>query len=96
MNFATEFHTVTALMATMGAALLIWRMNTAWPYITRTGQRMLYITLMWFSMTVAYAAAYDIQIGRLIELSAILFTVGCALLIGTMVQSIRKTKRQSL
>lgn len=92
MNIAAEFHTITALLATTGTALLIWHMNIAWPQIVKTGQRMRYITLMWFAMTVAYASAYDIQIGRLIELSAVLGAIGCVLLIATMVVSIRETK----
>lgn len=93
MNFSTEFHLLTALLATLGTVLLIWRMNTAWPYIVKTGQRMLYITLMWFAMTVAYAAAYDIQIERLIELSAVLGAIGCLLLIATMIFSIKEPKK---
>lgn len=93
IDLTTEFHLVTSILAILGTVLLIWHMTIAWPYIVRTGQRMLYITVMWFAMTIAYAAAYDITVGRLIEVSAVLATVGCILLIITMAGSIRKTKR---
>lgn len=86
-----EFHLVAGTLAMIGTALLIWHMNIAWPQIVKTGQRLRYITLMWFSMTAAYAAIHDIKIDRLVEVSAVLSTIGCVLLIVTMVVSIRET-----
>lgn len=92
MTTADLFHYISAILATIAAAMLVWHMNRRWPEINTLAQRMRYITLLWFVMSVAYAAAYDIQIGRLIELSAIFFSVGCILVIVTMVISNREPK----
>jgi uncharacterized membrane protein len=92
MTSADIFHYVSAVLATIAAAMLIWHMNRRWPEIRTLAQRMRYITLLWFVMSVAYAAAYDIQIGRLIELSNVFFSIGCLLVIATMVVSNKEPK----
>lgn len=86
------FYISKGLLAMLGVVLLIWHMASSWDDIAKLGQRLRYITLLWFASTITQASVHQIQVHRPIELSSILTFVGCVLLVITMIVSIKESR----
>lgn len=79
-----------SILATL---LLVWHIWNSWDSFTYPGQKMRYITLLWFAMTVAFDAVDRVQHETPFRLSGTLLFIGAILLTITTILSIRESRR---
>jgi len=84
------FHAVKGCVALLATVLLIMHMSAAWNLTDGRGQRLRYLTLLYFAVLITYASVEQAKDAATIESRHLGALLGVILLVVTMVVSIRE------
>ena len=93
-HLATEFYYAKGTIALAATLLLIVHMQIVWSYVVKLGQRLRYLTLLYFSVLITYASVEQVRMGELVNSRNVAALFGMFLLVVTMVVSIREDRHR--
>lgn len=93
-EYAEQFFYLKGAIALIGTITLIWHMNRSWEKFTSRGQQLRYITLLYFAVLLTAASVEQVEQGADVNLRNIGAIVGVALLVYTMVVTIREDRAE--
>lgn len=88
-----QFYYLKGVLALTATVLLILHMTNTWPTTATLGQRLRYMSLLWFSILVTYASVEQIREQASVNARNVLSLVGMVLLIVAAVVSLRENRR---
>ncbi len=91
-EYATEFYYLKGAVALTATVALIVHMQTVWTYVVKLGQRLRYLTLLYFAVLITYASVEQIRMNELVDSRNVASLFGVVLLIVTMAVSVHEDR----
>ena len=88
------FYILKGCVALAATLLLLFHMQKVWTYVTKLGQRLRYLTLLYFSVLITYASVEQVRMQEIVNSRNVAALFGMFLLVVTMVVSIREDRHR--
>lgn len=93
-EYAHDFYATKGSLALVATLMVVVHMVRTWPTVVRTGQRLRYLSLLYFCALVTFASVEQVHEAETVDYRNLGGMLGCVLVIVAMAVSLREDRRR--